>query len=249
MGRFLQCSFFPVVELRTATETMGKHKRLLVLAEHFSANGIAALRLDDRGIGGSEGSLANSTLTDLAEDAHAALGFLAQHPNIDPEALGILGGSQGSIVASLVAANNPMVRFLAVLSPPGIPGKDLLVDQQVRLARASGASEESQKEIRQGMSELVDLAASWDDAAPRARRDREQMEAIYLSVVEHLPGPPRLRQTSLRQEAYDRVSQLLSPLFALGASPPASGRVREGALSGPCRRRRARSSSRAGPQP
>ena len=87
-------------------------KLFAVLADHLTRNGIVVLRYDDRGVGGSTGRLATSTLDDLTGDVVAAVTLLATRTEIDVRRIGILGHSQGAHVAALAANQSPNVAFL-----------------------------------------------------------------------------------------------------------------------------------------
>lgn len=187
--------------------TIGGHKRFLLLADRLTRAGIAVLRTDDRGVGGSQGDLLHATLQDLAADARSAVDFLAAEPRVDANAIGALGGSQGTQVASLAASGNERLAFLVLMSPPGLPGAELLVDQQVRLARASGAGDQALKRVRAITREIVDLAMRGEGGVAV----RQRLESLYLKLVAELPLEPGLRLHSLRQEASQRVQHLLSP--------------------------------------
>jgi hypothetical protein len=110
-------------------EEIFEHRPFLVLADHLTRHGIAALRLDDRGVGGSTGSLALVTLDDFAADAAAAVRFLAARPDVDHARIGLVGHSEGGLVAPLVAAVDTSVAFVVLLAAPGIPGDSLLMLQ------------------------------------------------------------------------------------------------------------------------
>jgi len=110
-------------------EEIFEHRPFLVLADHLTRHDIAVLRLDDRGVGGSTGSLALATLDDFAADAAAATRFLAARPDVDHARIGLVGHSEGGLVAALVAAADPGVAFVVLLAAPGIPGDSLLMLQ------------------------------------------------------------------------------------------------------------------------
>ncbi len=89
--------------------TLAGHRRYLVLADYLSRAGIAVLRTDDRGVGDSQGDSSTATLADLAADTHAALAALRDLSRIDGQRIGLLGASQGSLVAAQVAAEDSAV--------------------------------------------------------------------------------------------------------------------------------------------
>lgn len=107
-------------------ETIFEHKPFLVIADYLTRNGFAVLRVDDRGVGGSEGNTANSTSEDFAGDVLTGIEFLKNRKEIDPAKIGLIGHSEGGIIAPIVANKARDVAFLVLLAGPGIPGEQIL---------------------------------------------------------------------------------------------------------------------------
>ena len=105
------------------------HKPFKVLADRLTRNGIAVLRYNDRGIGGSTGEVENATTYDFAEDAEACFEWLRRQPGIDPKRVGIIGHSEGGAIAPIVASRNRKVAFVVMLAGPGCTGKEILLQQ------------------------------------------------------------------------------------------------------------------------
>jgi pimeloyl-ACP methyl ester carboxylesterase len=99
------------------------------VADVLLQKGIGSLRLDDRGIGLSGGSVHTATLSKLAADAEAAIDVLRRNERIDKGRLGLLGFSQGALVAGMVAAKRADVRFVAVVGCPTLSGIDYYVNR------------------------------------------------------------------------------------------------------------------------
>ncbi len=112
-----------------------------VLADHLARSGVAVLRYDDRGVGGTTASPEGATTGDLARDALGAVAFLRGRPGIAPERIGLVGHSEGGIVAPLAAAREEGIAFLVLLSGMGVRGEQVLLDQGERIGRADGASD------------------------------------------------------------------------------------------------------------
>jgi uncharacterized protein len=110
------------------------------LADHLTRHGIAVYRHDDRGVGGSSGSLAASTTEDFARDALAAVARLKMVTGIDPKRIGLIGHSEGGIAAAIAAAESPEVAFVVMLAGTGVPGYRVLRQQARDGAAAMGAS-------------------------------------------------------------------------------------------------------------
>lgn len=123
-------------------ETILGHKPFLVLADHLTRMGVAVLRFDDRGIGQSSGVFSTATSEDFATDVRAAVEYLAGRPEIDAAAIGLIGHSEGGLIAPMVAAQSEQVAFVVLMAGPGTPGDRILLDQGELIARASGVRED-----------------------------------------------------------------------------------------------------------
>lgn len=139
---------YPVVVLISGSgaqnrdeELMG-HKPFLVIADFLTRNGIGVLRYDDRGTAQSTGDFQKATSVDLANDAEAAVSYLLTRKEINKKKIGLMGHSEGGIIAPMVAARNKKVAFIVMLAGPGMRGKELLILQSDAIAKASGVPDE-----------------------------------------------------------------------------------------------------------
>jgi hypothetical protein len=145
---------FPAVVLLSGSgpqdrdEAVFGHRPFLVWSDHLTRLGIAVLRYDDRGVGKSGGKFADATTADFADDAEAALEFLKRRSEIDPKRIGLVGHSEGGIIAPMVAARRADVAFLVLLAGSGVTGEQLLYRQGELLGRAAGASRQQLDEQR-----------------------------------------------------------------------------------------------------
>ncbi len=119
-------------------EELFGHKPFLVIADYLAQHGISSLRMDDRGIGGSDKGKDHPTSADFATDINAAVDFLAKrgYKNI-----GLLGHSEGGMIAPIVANQNKNVNFLVLLAAPGEPLDQLMISQNKAIGKASGLSD------------------------------------------------------------------------------------------------------------
>lgn len=136
---------FPAVVLiagsgpNTRDETVAGHKIFLVLADALNRAGISVLRYDKRGIGGSTGAYAQAITADFADDAQAAAHWLGARKDV--KALGLIGHSEGGIIAPLVANRTPQVQFVVLLAGSAVRGDHVLLSQQALIGRANGMDE------------------------------------------------------------------------------------------------------------
>ncbi len=102
-------------------ETLFGHKPFLVLADHLTRKGFAVLRLDDRGIGKSEGNKMTSSLSDLSGDVLAGVRYLRQRTDIDSARIGLAGHSLGGVLAPMAAAESEQIAFIVLMGSTGMP--------------------------------------------------------------------------------------------------------------------------------
>src|SRR5690606_10079131 len=144
---------FPAVVLITGSgaqdrdESLFEHKPFLVLADALTRRGVAVLRVDDRGVGGSSPGAQDATTADYATDVEAGLAWLRARKDIDPGRVGLLGHSEGALIASIVASNDPGVDFVVLWAGQGVSGKEVVVEQAREIALANGASSEAAQKI------------------------------------------------------------------------------------------------------
>jgi len=153
-------------------ETLLGHKPFAVLADHLTRHGVAVLRYDDRGVGRSTGDFAPATSADFGTDAAAAVRFLLKRAEIDRQAIGLVGHSEGGMVAPIAAAGNDDVRFVILLAGPGTDLTHLMLSQQRLLGLSQGASEEELARMEPVMAQVfaaVAMSAGAEDARARVR--------------------------------------------------------------------------------
>ncbi len=123
-------------------ETVAGHKPFLVLADLLTKKGIAVLRYDKRGIAQSKGNYAEATMEDFTQDAQAALAYMKSRKDVDAKRLGIIGHSEGGILAVLVTTRSEDVHWLVLLATPATTGEKTLLRQSELIARTGGLPEE-----------------------------------------------------------------------------------------------------------
>ena len=187
------------------------HKPFLVLADHLTRLGVAVLRVDDRGIGGSTGSTPQSTSRDKAADVLAGVGFLRGHGRIDPERVGLIGISEGGLVAPLALnrVEPGTIAFAVLLAGPGVPGGDLLRQQLRRIAAANGATAEMIEELAALQGRALEIIGS-------GMPPQEAEAALREVVEEQLAASPETAQLTgetLESAVSAAVESNLTPWF------------------------------------
>jgi pimeloyl-ACP methyl ester carboxylesterase len=206
---------FPAVVLITGSgpenrdEEVFGHRPFLVLADYLTRQGIAVLRCDDRGVGKSGGDSHNVTTADLATDASAAFGYLKTRKEIDPKRIGLLGHSEGGLIAPLVANENPDVAFVVMIAGPGLPGDSILMLQTRLAARAGGAADSTIAQNAAVERKLLDIVKTEPDTAVAAAKLRPLLKQ---AMAEMSPADSQASSSS-DQAVEQQLKQVLSPWF------------------------------------
>jgi pimeloyl-ACP methyl ester carboxylesterase len=174
------------------------------LAERLAPHGVATLRYDDRGVGASTGDISTATPPELATDVEAALAYLLSRQDIDAEQIGLLGHSEGGMIAGMVAARNPHVDFVIPLASPAVNGYELQREALKRMAETSENPELTRYLVEQQIKIMeLALAEEWDALE----------EQLYQTIWVSLQTLPEEQQESLgdlktvaRKQAEERMS-------------------------------------------
>lgn len=158
--------------------TIMGHKPFLVLADALTRRGVAVLRFDERGVGQSGGSQDGATSADLAGDVAAAVEALARRKEVASSQIGIIGHSEGGLIAPMVATQTDDVAFLVLLATPGVPGDAILADQLERRIQRQGANRRTRALQRGTQERIFEVLKQDADSVEIARR----LEKIMLQA-------------------------------------------------------------------
>ena len=122
-------------------ETVAGHRPFLVLADYLTRKGIAVLRVDDRGVGGTDSGSPTATSENYASDVLAGVHYLLGREEINPKSIGLIGHSEGGMIAPMVATHSKDVAFIILLAGPGQTGEDVIYTQTQLLQKAGGTSQ------------------------------------------------------------------------------------------------------------
>lgn len=160
---------FPVVILITGSgpqnrnEELAGHKPFLVLSDYLTKNGIAVFRYDDRGTAFSEGNFKTATSVDLASDVESTVAYLKTRKEINQKKMGLIGHSEGGLIAPLVATQSKDIAFIVMMAGPGISGDKIIQIQQRLIAEVSGISKEEIKETEKVNKKIFDIVKKSSD--------------------------------------------------------------------------------------
>ena len=190
---------FPAVVLVTGSGSQNRdeeifgHKPFKLIADRLTRAGIAVLRYDDRGFGSSGGSSIGATSQDFALDARSAVEFLFGQPEIDTLCVGIIGHSEGGMIAFMLASQYQDIAFIITLAGPGIDGKDILLDQSEYINRLSGVDEAVREDNRIVMNRVYDLMIANDSY-------NRWVEETKEFIKEYYSGSPRATYSDMDLE-------------------------------------------------
>lgn len=172
---------FPAVLLITGSgpqdrdESLLGHKPFLVLSDYLTRHGIAVLRADDRGTGKSTGVFANATTADFATDAEAGVAYLKTRAEVDPHKIGLIGHSEGGMIAPMIAARNKDVAFIVMMAGTGVPGDQVIVAQGEAIEIAMGKSKEEAAKNAARERDMLTLVETEKDEAKLESELKEKM--------------------------------------------------------------------------
>lgn len=200
---------FPAVVLISGSGQQDRNEEVMgfpafrLIADHLTRSGIAVLRYDDRGIGGSTGDVANATSEDFATDVIAAVTLLKSRTDINPKQIGLLGHSEGGIIAPMVASRAPQdIAFVIMLAGPGLPGDAVLLQQVGDILAAQGATQSEIDQARADQKRLMEVIRTGQGLA--------ELQAEWLKKVQEqiaaLPDEQKKALGDLDKAAQDAVA-------------------------------------------
>lgn len=204
---------FPVVILITGSgpqnrnEELLGHRPFLVWADYLTRRGIAVLRCDDRGSYESKGEFSTATTFDFATDVEAAINYLKSRKDINLKKIGLMGHSEGGLIAPLVASRNKDVAFIVMLAGPGISGGEILLRQQALIAKVSGQSD---KDIEISRSVNAEIFRMVNEIQQQDTLQAQISRFLHSQAIEH-PGVVLTKGSSIDDAVNIEVKTILNP--------------------------------------
>ena len=192
-------------------ETILGHKPFHVLADYLTRRGVSVLRADDRGVGGSAAGadLDRATSEDFASDALAGVGYLKSRREIDPKKSGLVGHSEGGMIAPMVASRSADVAFIVLMAGPGLGAEEGFAAQISAIAKANGQSEGAIAWRRRLLREVFSVMKGERDDAAALRKVRERR----AKLLAELSADERKRYGLVDDEMEGVVRVMLTPWF------------------------------------
>lgn len=170
-------------------QDIGGHKPFWVIADYLSRNGIAVLRVDDRGFGGSTGNFKQSTSGDFAQDATAGVNYLKNRKEINESQIGLIGHSEGGTVAVIAASNSHSVAFVVSLAGPGIGFEEIVISQILGHLRTQGVNDDDLKLQQEWRRKIYAIAKEPTDSATAAQKLWDAHAQLSEEEVQRLNWP------------------------------------------------------------
>lgn len=188
-------------------EELFGHKPFLVLSDYLTKNGIAVLRFDDRGTAASTGNFGSATSVDFATDVASAVQYLQSRPEIDKTKIGLIGHSEGGIIAPMVAGDSEDIDFIVMLAGTGIRGDKLLLAQQALIGEASGMSPNQLAENEMLSKKVFEIILKDQGEAEMKGEIRNHMTQVFRNI------PPENVPNGMTEDEFVRaqMAQMTSP--------------------------------------
>lgn len=190
-------------------EAIMGHRPFLVLADHLTRNGIAVLRFDDRGFGKSKGKFSEALTTDFTTDALAAVDYLKTRKEVDGKRIGLVGHSEGGLVAPQAAAQSDEIAFIVLLAGVGVPMDQLLARQAADIVRVMGGHGEVMEKQAATQKEIFSLLKEKGDSPDIQNRIR----AIMEKSIEEFDQEQRDAMGVTEAQIESQVQMVTSPWF------------------------------------
>lgn len=184
--------------------SIARHKPFLVIADYLTRRGIAVLRFDERGVGSSTGNRSQATINDIALDVLAGINFLKSNKEFNASKIGLLGHSEGGMIAELAAIKSKDIAFIIMLGTPGLPGDEYQLQFEESSSRALGMDERRIAARLGFQKEVFDILLNEPDTTVA----RQKLERL-LSFIKP-PLPAEKKKASL--------DRFLSPWFRYNLS-------------------------------
>ena len=193
------------------------HKLFVVLADHLARNGIATLRVDDRGVGDSTGSGRDATYTDLTADLLAGVAWLQDQPEINAAQIGVIGHSQGGTIGPMAASQSQSVAFVIMLCGMGVNGDQVMYTQKRLILESMGVEDPWLEERMVMQRQLLDLVLSnADESTIRAFLEANIM--VDIAEEDRAQVTPELQEQLVEMGAQQMTA---APIHSLIHSKPA----------------------------
>ena len=205
---------FPAVVMITGSgaqnrnEEVFAHKPFVVISDYLTRHGIAVLRFDDRGVDKSTGDFISATSEDFATDVLAGIEYLKTRKEVNKNEIGLIGHSEGGLIAPMVAVESPEVAFIVLMAGPGLPGDQIMLKQQALIGKVEGESDKNIQKAHDINKKLFDIIKSEDDSVKAHKELIGAIDEVYKSLT-----PEEQKTAGTKEDMYKSISKIESPWF------------------------------------
>lgn len=196
-------------------ETIFGHKPFWVLADYLTRQGIAVLRYDKRGVEKSEGEYFLATSQDFAEDTEAAFNYLKGRKEIDSSNIGLIGHSEGGVIAPIVAVKNEDLKFVVLMAGVGVSGMELVLEQHQHIFDKTTLNKEEKKNLNSILRNIYTSVLTWEEyvGTDEERNSlKQELETLWQNLPKEMRGEEQ--NTSIKEEYIEKtVANITSPWF------------------------------------
>ena len=183
-------------------ETVFGHKPFFVLADHLTKQGFAVLRVDKRGVGQSTGNYDVSTTEDFAADVLAGVEYLKTRKEVDTERIGLIGHSEGGLIAPMIAVKSNDVAFIVLMAGAGVTGEATLYEQEALISRAMGVTEKQISHQLNFQKQVLSVIMNESDLEKAEKRLRE----IVVKQLANLPKEEQQTSADVMEAQFKRLN-------------------------------------------
>jgi len=190
-------------------EMLFNHRPFLVLADYLTRRGIAVLRVDDRGVGGSTGNVSQATSEDFAGDVFAGIEYLKSRIEVNKKQIGLIGHSEGGVIAPMVAVQSTDVAFIVMMAGSVLTGEEILYLQAALINRAEGISEDKIARNRALQESLFTVIKKEKDSVAVEKQLRE----ILMNSIAEMSEEEKDAMGDTEAIVESQITAIVSPWF------------------------------------
>ena len=185
------------------------------MADYLTRQGIAVLRYDKRGVDKSGGEYFTATTKDFAEDVEAAISYLKTRKEIDHTNIGLIGHSEGGVIAPMVAVENSDVKFAVLMAGLGVSGMELILEQHQHAFDKTALTKEEKENINTILINIYSNVLSWKEyvGTDEERNElKQELDTLWQNLPKEMRGQ---EQNTAAKEIYieKTAANITSPWF------------------------------------
>ncbi len=184
----------------------------LLLSDYLTRKGYATLRFDKRGIKKSTGNYSKATTLNFAEDVEFAVDYLKTRKEVNIKKIGLIGHSEGGLIAPIVASKRDDIAFIILMAGTGVSGEEILLKQNYDIAKAAGVTEEDLEKSKVLNKKIYDLIKTEKD--PKILEEKiVKLEPKLKNQISTLKGKWFKKFLTLEPKTY--LQKVTIPILAI----------------------------------